>query len=177
MEYDDFSFVNPYITSGEHILWRGKPGEGNLITSQDIFLIPFSIFWCGFAIFWTVMASQAGVFALFGIPFVCVGLYLVFGRFLWTSYIRKRTLYVITDRKIVRKRGNRIDMQDLSNAPIHVTVHKNGYGTIRIGGTDHYYYNRRSYNSLDHSGSAFLLENVPDVARVQQILYNRNQTV
>lgn len=176
MEYDDYSFVNPYITSGENILWRGKPGEGNLVTAQDVFMIPFSILWCGFAVFWMVMASQAGAFALFGIPFVCVGLYLVFGRFLWTSYIRKRTLYVITDRKVVRKRGSRIDMQDLSGAPIRVMVHKNGYGTIRIGGMDPYY-GRRGYHNVDNSYGTFLLENVPDVARVQQILYSRNQTV
>lgn len=176
MEYDDYSFVNPYITSGEHILWRGKPGEGNLVTAQDVFLIPFSIVWCGFAVFWTIIASRAGAFALLGIPFVCVGVYLLFGRFIWTGYIRKRTLYVITDRKIVRKRGNKIDMQDLGKAPIHVTVHKHGYGTIRIDGADPYY-GRRVYDTMGNPYGAFLLENIPDVARVQQILYSQNQDV
>ena len=110
---DEYSFCRPYLTAGETVLWRGKPGKGHLLTGQDIFMIPFSILWCGFAIFWEATVIRNGApffFTLWGIPFVCVGLYMVFGRFLWTAWIRKRTAYVITDQKILRARGNRVDM-------------------------------------------------------------------
>ena len=173
MEYmDDFSFAKPYLTAGESILWRGKPGTGNLVTAQDVLMIPFSLLWCGFAIFWLVTVVTSGApafFGLFGVPFVAVGLYLVFGRFLWTAYIRKRTAYVITNKKIIRARGNRIDMLEGKNMPAaQTTVFRDGRATIlfghlgwqRMGGT-HYY---------NGSVRGFALENVSDVAQIQQAL-------
>ena len=52
-------------------------------------MIPFSLLWCGFAVFWETMAMRMPgpffgpglFFRLWGIPFVFVGLYFVFGRF------------------------------------------------------------------------------------------------
>ena len=171
---EDFSFCRPYITPGESILWKGSPGKGHLLTGHDIFLIPFSIMWCGFAIFWetTVLTASAPFFfKLWGIPFVCVGLYMVFGRFLWTAFMRKRTAYVITNKKIIRQRGNKIDILDGKNMPpIHVSAYKDGAGTIRFGQLD--YYSRRNNNSFDPNGGIFTLENIPDVAKVQQLLHN-----
>lgn len=173
MEYtEDFTFARPYISPGETILWRGKPGRGNLFTSQDVFMIPFSIFWCGFAFFWEITAISGGapfLFALFGAPFICVGLYLVFGRFLWTAYIRKRTAYVITNRKIIRARGNKIDMLDgKTMPPVYVTATRDGSGTIQFGQPN--YYRRRRWDAFDQNAGLFSLENVPDVARVQQMI-------
>ena len=68
-------------------------------TPADAFLIPFSIFWCGFAIFWEagVASSGASLFVVWGIPFIAVGLYLVFGRFIYKHYRKKRTTYWITN--------------------------------------------------------------------------------
>ena len=174
MEYtDDYSFARPYLSAGEVILWRGKPEKGNLVTSQDVFMIPFSLFWCGFAIFWETSVIAGGApffFTLFGIPFVCIGLYLVFGRFIWTAYIRKRTAYVITTKKIIRARGNRIDMLDgKTMPPVYVTAHRDGTGTIQFGRSD-YYYHRGRRNTIDPNAGLFSLENVPDVARVQQVI-------
>ena len=173
MEYtDDYSFARPYLSAGEAVLWKGKPGKGNLVTSQDVFMIPVSLFWCGFAVFWETTVISAGApffFALFGIPFVAVGLYLVFGRFIWTAYIRKRTAYVITTKKIIRARGNRIDMLDGKTMPsVYVTANRDGSGTIQFGKTD--YYRRGRYNAFDPNTGLFTLENVPDVAKVQRII-------
>lgn len=171
---DEFGFCRPYITPGESILWKGRPGKGHLFTGHDIFMIPFSIMWCGFAIFWeaSVLTTPAPFFfKLWGIPFVCVGLYLVFGRFIWTAFIRKRTAYVITNKKIIRLRGNKIDILDGNNMPpVHVSAYKDGSGTIRFGQLD--YYGRRRNNSFDPNSGLFVLENIPDVAKVQQLIHN-----
>ena len=173
IETDDYSFSRPYITPGEAILWKGKPGKGHLLTGQDVFMIPFSIIWCGFAFFWegTVLTTDAPfVFKLFGLPFVCVGLYMVFGRFIHTAFMRKRTAYVITNKKIIRLRGNQIDMLDgKTMPPMHTTAYRDGSGTIGFG-QEYYHYNsfnrRRTYSNPNY----FSLENIPDVARVQQYI-------
>lgn len=164
---DEYSFSTPYITGDEYILWKGKPDKGNLITSSDIFMIPFSIFWCGFALFWEFMALQSGTFImpLFGIPFVCVGLYLVFGRFIWNVHIRKKTFYVLTNKKLIRLRGNKIDMLDAkSMLPVQVEIYKNGRGTISFGQTIHYRKGR------SYSTPLMQIENVSNIIQVQQAI-------
>ena len=172
LNYDDFSFARPYLTSGETILWRGKPEKGHLLGPSDVFMIPFSIFWCGFAIFWFVSALEVGAFALFGIPFVCVGLYITVGRFLHLAWKRKHTAYVITTAKIIRWVGRRVDMLDTKTMPpIHVIARTDGTGTIHFG-QPIYYGRRRRYDGIDPSAGLFTLDNIPDVAKVQQILHS-----
>ena len=171
MEYtDEYSFARPYLSDGEMIRWKGKPEAGHTFTSQDVLMIPFSIMWCGFAIFWEVSAITSGApffFSLWGIPFVCVGLYMVFGRFFWTAHVRKNTAYVITNRRIIRCRRGKVDsMSAKGMPPMYATIRKDGSGTIRFGGQD--YYRRR--NSFDPNYGLFTLENIPDVIRVQQII-------
>ncbi len=168
---DDYSFARSHLTAGEAILWQGKPGKGHLLTAQDAFMIPFSIFWCGFAIFLFVSASSAGgFFGLFGISFVCVGLYLVVGRFFHTAWLRKRTRYVITNKKIIRLRGSRIDMLDIKTMPpMRLEAFADGSGTIRFG--EQLYYRRGASVSMPGGTQApFTLEVIPQVARVHQIL-------
>jgi len=81
-------------------------------------MIPFSLMWGGFAIFWEIMAlgifggshqsvgpKEAGliawIFPLWGIPFVAVGLYIIFGRFFFDAAMRKETYYAVTDQRVV----------------------------------------------------------------------------
>lgn len=170
---DEYSFARAYLSAGEAILWKGKPEKGHIFTQQDLLFIPFSIFWCGFAFFWEISVITSGApffFAIFGIPFICIGLYLVFGRFLWTAYIRKRTFYVITNKKIIRAKGNKIDMlEGRTLPPVYVIANRDGSGTIRFG-HPHYHYRRGGFGYAGAYPTLFTLENIPDVARVQQII-------
>ena len=173
MEYmnynDEYSFAASYLIGDEYILWKGKPESGKLITSADAVMIPFSLVWCGFAIFWelTVLTSGAPFFfALFGLPFVGIGLYLVFGRFFLTAYMRKRTFYVITNKKIIRLRGKRIDMLEGKNLPpMRVQARLDGSGTVQFGEAIHYRRGGKSYTDTSH---VFYIENVANVMQVQQ---------
>ncbi|MFC4634800.1 PH domain-containing protein [Dokdonia ponticola] len=131
------SELRQHIDINETLLWTGQPKKGILFRSSDIVLIPFSFLWCGFAIFWVVMASQAGLFALFGIPFVIVGLVFAFGRFIIDAKQRAHTFYGITEDRIIIKSGvfsksiKSLQIKTLSD--IEYNEKNDGSGTISIG--------------------------------------------
>ena len=67
-------------------------------------MVPFSLMWGGFAIFWELSVLQTDApafFALFGIPFVLIGLYLIVGRFFFEAKQRANTFYGAEQVKIV----------------------------------------------------------------------------
>jgi Bacterial PH domain len=140
------------LDPGEKLLWSGRPAQGILFRSSDIFLIPFSLLWGGFAIFWELAAlvatSRAGaraagpvayVFPLFGLPFVVVGLYLMVGRFLVDRAQRRNTVYGITDRRAIIRSGRfsrttkSVNLRTLSD--ITLTERPDPRGTITLGST------------------------------------------
>jgi hypothetical protein len=89
---------------GERLLWSGKPRQGLMLRSSDLFAIPFSLLWCAFVIFWQsmVVATQAPVlFQLWGVPFIVIGLYIVVGRFFVDAAGRGRTDYAVTSQRII----------------------------------------------------------------------------
>jgi hypothetical protein len=137
MGSDDFG----RLLEGEEILWKGQPGTGILLTPRDGFLIPFSLLWGGFAVFWETSVLRQrdapAFFALFGIPFVLIGLYLIFGRFLFDALIRRNMRYAVTNRRVLIKRSGifskftAIDLERLPSADL--LEGSNGRGTIRFG--------------------------------------------
>ncbi|WP_299214927.1 PH domain-containing protein [uncultured Dokdonia sp.] len=131
------SELRQHLDSNERLLWTGQPKKGILFRTADIFLIPFSVLWCGFAIFWMIMASQAGLFALFGIPFVIIGLIFVFGRFIIDAKQRENTFYGVTEDRIIIKSGvfskslKSLSIKNLSD--IEYNEKNDGSGTISVG--------------------------------------------
>ncbi len=106
MRGDTQSELRQHLDNKETLLWAGQPKKGVIFRTADIFLIPFSLLWFGFAIFWMFMASQGSwIFALFGIPFVIVGLIFVFGRFIIDAKQRENTYYGLTEDRIIIKSG------------------------------------------------------------------------
>jgi hypothetical protein len=99
------------LTSGESIYWAGMPNPKILFHSDDWTQIPFSLLWGGFAIFWEAGVlgfwgndrthSAPGFLVLWGIPFVAVGQYLIWGRFVLDAWLKRRTYYCVTDRRVL----------------------------------------------------------------------------
>lgn len=110
MHYDTESIIGQELDAGERLVWSGVPRQGVVFQTSDIAMIPFSLLWGGFAIFWEFMAIStpngksdpaAMMFPLFGIPFVAIGLYMIFGRFIYDSMRRKKTLYGLTNERAI----------------------------------------------------------------------------
>ena len=163
---DNYQFCRPYLIPGESILWKGKPEKGNLITSRDIVMIPFGLFWLGFCLFWESMAIRSGqlIAIIWGLPFVGVGIYLLFGRFIQAALLRGKTFYVVTNKKIIIKSGRRIRMHDARDLPpMEVEIHKNGNGTIMFCEETYTRRGRRHHTYI-------MLENIKDIAYAQNAI-------
>jgi hypothetical protein len=108
-----------------------------MLRPSDAFMIPFSLLWGGFAIFWevSVILSHAPVFFwLFGVPFVLIGLHLIFGRFFTDARTRAQTFYGLTNDRILitsGKHGKRVQSLSLSTlGDITLDEREDGSGTI-----------------------------------------------
>lgn len=128
------------LIKDEQVLWEGQPTTYVTFTRGDMFLIPFSILWGGFAIFWeaTVFLSGAPVFfLLFGSIFVAVGLYMIFGRFIYKKLKKGRTYYAVTNKRIIAVEAGssrHISAEYIDRIPcINKTVRSDGIGTLVFG--------------------------------------------
>jgi uncharacterized membrane protein YfcA len=145
--------------------------------------------WGGFAIFWEIMAlgiffgdgefegpsATEIVFPLFGIPFVLVGLYMIFGRFIVDARRRARTFYGVTDERIVIVSGlfsekvKSLNLQTLSD--LSMSQRRDGTGTVTFGAT-HPFAGFLAGTSWPGAGSyaAPSFELLSDVAEVYKII-------
>ncbi len=176
MENRQRNWINKYLMPDEYIIWNGKPGTGHLFTPFDIFMIPFSVIWCGGAISWTVSVLSFPFpfpFFLWGVPFICVGLYMVFGRFIQKSRIRKETIYVITNKRIFSFRKYQIQTLDYhTNLARKVTRHWDGSGSICYDSPDPSKLQGRFTPAQSSKIIHFELDNIPNVDHVLRILSN-----
>jgi Bacterial PH domain len=165
------------LSANERILWSGRPMQGFVLRPADAFLIPFSLLWGGFAFFWeysvlsTVRAPS--FFALWGIPFVLAGVYIIVGRFFVDNWQRKRTLYGVTNQGVIILSGllskniKSLNLRGVSD--LSLTERRNGLGSISFGPMNPY--------SSWVSGAAWpgfpqtaMFELIPDAKRVYEII-------
>ena len=141
-------------------------------------MIPFSLLWCGFAIFWewgVVQEGAPGFLELWGIPFVLIGLYFVFGRFFYEAFQRGRTYYAVTNRRVVivtqafSSNIRTLGLEGLTD--INLSVKTNGRGTLRFG-RDVYPYGSFAFRGWPgtSAGAAPAFEGIENAASVLRIL-------
>jgi len=147
--------LQPELASGESVLWSGQPSTRVLFGPQDLFLIPFSLMWGGFAIFWEAsVLGFAGFLSgdftkgkgspwflvLWGIPFVVIGQYMIWGRFFYAAWKKKRMIYAVTNKRVLvvsvpgPGAARKVITAYLQQLPaIEKSVRGNGIGTITFG--------------------------------------------
>jgi hypothetical protein len=130
--WDSEAGTRLWIRPGERLLWRGAPDPKVSFGPEDLVLIPFSLLW---GIFWEYQASKLGwgFGSVWGIPFVLIGLYLIFGRFTYKRWNRRHTRYAISDQRIavIRKGGRQV--QSLARAePFEIKRRRDGTHTTLL---------------------------------------------
>lgn len=139
MDFEAAQHFQPYLAANESVRWSGRPEQGVVFRSSDLLFIPFSLFWCGFAIFWESLAVASGVafMMLWGVPFVVIGLFMVFGRFFYDAFVRSRTYYALTPYSALilggldGKKLTTVDLKSLQE--LHLKPRNDSRGTIVFG--------------------------------------------
>jgi hypothetical protein len=95
--------IAPYLTADETLHWAGMPNPNVIFHSDDWTVIPFSLLWAGFIFFWEFDAwkQRTTFMILWGIPFLLFGNYMVWGRFLADAWLKRRTYYAVTNRRVL----------------------------------------------------------------------------
>ena len=176
----------PDLFKDEKVVWAGQPDARFRLTGQDAFLIPFSLLWGGFALVW-----EAGVlglfggdgpapafFALWGIPFVLVGQYLIWGRFLYKAYKNRRTFYALTNQRaliLTTTRSRQLQALFLNQLPsLNKTMRRDGSGTLAFGFSTNwagaYANSGMEFFASRYGSTAPAFYAIPDVEGVYQLV-------
>ena len=170
------------LTSGERVRWAAQPRASGMWDHFAIYL--FAIPWTAFALFWESMAlipifmasaetaplMKYGfgiVMPLFGIPFVAIGLgllYLPIG----AMRAARRTVHAVTDRRlitIVAGRATKTKSAMIDRiGPIERKARRDGWGWLKI----------QTHSRIDSDGDRitekFEWTGIPDVATVERLI-------
>jgi hypothetical protein len=145
--------VEAELQPGERILWAGMPSPVRALL-PSLFLFVFGVGWSSLTFTWEYIAvrsmligrpageeanmpSGMGVmFALFGIPFVLVGVALLSAPF-FVALQAMMTTHVVTDRRLLTVTGGpwkQVETRDPGALTfLNRRDHRNGRGTLRLG--------------------------------------------
>jgi len=135
--------MNFSVGPGERILWQGQPAQGIRFAPQDIFAVPFALFWLAIvvSIFASLIMGAAtnidpASFIIMPV-FILVGLYMLAGRFVVDHFARRKTRYVLTNQRAILESGllrtNSRSVNLGALAEIQFRAGRNGKGTVRFG--------------------------------------------
>lgn len=158
----------------EQLQWWGRPKQGIMLRKSDILLIPFSCMWAGFAFFWEyeviTQKNAPFFFMLWGIPFMCLGLYITLGRFFYDAWLRSQTYYGVTTERVVIVCGQSHKIIDLAGChELRIEKSGDGLGSI-IFGSELPLYMNRSFGASSRKSPVPTLEFITDVDRVLAII-------
>ena len=129
------------LAPGERLLWSGRPRQGLLFGRADLFLVPFSLVWCGFMVFFFVAAARhretPPLFKVVGFLFLLIGIQIIAGRFVVDVVQRRRKAYGVTTARVILVSG--LFRETVESLPLRgisqlaLTVRSDGSGAIVFG--------------------------------------------
>jgi hypothetical protein len=186
------------MSTGESLLWSGQPQQKVIFHQQDWFAIPFSLIWGGFAIFWECGVtgfwgnsahahSAPGFFVLWGIPFIVIGQYMIWGRFFYTAWKKARIYYGVTSKRVlVLNTGNNRRVTDAyfpNIDSVSLTTRRDGIGTIEFtpepGAQSPWSFNsrRRGANQIGIDLSRLAFFDIESARNVYQLIQSQREKI
>lgn len=179
MDLDARSVLQNELNPNEQLLWAGRPRQGFLLRASDGLLIPFSLMWGGFAFVWefeVVTTDAPFFFKLWGIPFVLVGCYFIFGRFFTDANQRAATIYGVTNERVIivsgvfRRNVKSLNLRTLTD--VSVSQRSDGSGTITFGQLPPFYWYAHGMGQSFGGPTVPNFELIPDAKGVYETLRN-----
>ena len=187
IDQDSLMAIQPELVSGESVIWAGRPKSGIIFHREDLFLVPFSLLWGGFAIFWEMGVTGHWDFAtphgppsifgaLWGIPFVVIGQYIIWGRFLYAAWKKKRTHYAVTNQRVLVVQNGwtrRMASAYIDTLPTLITELRSGNaGILRFAQPEPMWSGRRGWYAWDGMtiGNVPIFMDVEDVDSVYRLI-------
>ena len=164
LSLDEQQHLQQELNNDESVLWAGKPNTRVIFHPSDWYMIPFSLLWGGFAIFWELGVtggfgsnqdhSAPWFFMLWGVPFVLIGQYFIWGRFFYSAWKKTRLIYAVTNRRVLvlaLAPGRKVISSFIGSIPaIDKEVRSDGIGTLKFGTISAPWGNNRNGNfSMD----------------------------
>jgi len=180
------------LSSNELLLWSGQPERSVIFHREDLLAIPFSLMWGGFAIFWEVSVlgfsgfvgndRAPWFFVAWGIPFVVIGQYMIWGRFIHVVWKKSRTFYAVTGKRILLRTvskgsSSNLKMVELSAVgQIEKSIRSDGIGTLQFGQPSPSPHRRSSFSLdlLEKNGAPAFVD-IADVEMVYRIIMDAKE--
>ena len=148
VDQDSLTAIQPELTPGETVLWAARPRVGVVFHGNDNEpQVLFSLLWGGFAVLWEIGAiwslwstpshiARSVLMILWGAPFVLMGQYSIWGRFLYAARKKKKTYYAVTNRRVIVVhdfRGHQVAAAEISAlTTLLKEKYSNEVGTVRF---------------------------------------------
>ncbi|MEG1710710.1 MAG: hypothetical protein RR316_02785 [Clostridia bacterium] len=129
--------IKQYLLPNETLLWQGfSYGKHKILSkSRSVMQIVFGALFIGFAVFFIMASKAGGIFFLFGLPFIFIGIYFAFGQNIIKSNRLKNCMYAVTDKRIIIIYKDRVTSKELESLPeINLIMGERGHGWIFFDG-------------------------------------------
>lgn len=177
------------LAPGEMILWQGSPAPGTKLSGQmfgrifGVVWLLFALYWESTAIFATFSMRHMGIvgfiFPLFGLPFVVLGIYIVFVQPGKQQKKIKNSLYAITGQRLLILDAVNGNLRSLPLSAIRSwnrQMRQNGYGDLIFDtGEVHVSYRNAAYGGNSANIQLFTFYNI-DVQSAEKALQQANGT-
>jgi hypothetical protein len=152
---DAQAVIRSQLSPSEQMLWAGRPRQGIVFHTSDLFFIPFMVLWlalCVFGVFNVIAESPDPAGAAVGVIMLTIfflfGVGFGFGRFFIDRWIRARTVYGISSERILiviqafRRTVKSLCLDTLTD--VTLTQSANGSGIITFGPVPPWYWSTQA---------------------------------